>query len=60
MANPVFSRASLSDVRVIMMIMCALVVELPCKVVMGHMLALKCLFARCVWVPVVTSCLVWH
>jgi hypothetical protein len=28
--NPTFIRVSLSDVKVIMLIMCAIVVELPC------------------------------
>jgi hypothetical protein len=58
MENHAFIGASLSDVRVIMTIMCVIVVELLCQAVMGHVLVLKYLFARRVWVRVGRSCLV--
>jgi hypothetical protein len=58
MENRTFIMVSLSDIRVIMMIMCVLVVEFLCKAVMGHVPILEWLFARCTWVPMGRSCLV--
>jgi hypothetical protein len=47
MVNPAFIMVILSDVRVIMVIMCVLVVELICQEVTGWIPVLECLFARC-------------
>jgi hypothetical protein len=43
MENPAFNVVSLYDVRVIMVIMRVLMVEMPCQVMTGRILALKCL-----------------
>jgi hypothetical protein len=43
MEIPAFIGASLSDVKVIMMIMCVLVVELLCQTVTGRIPVLECL-----------------
>jgi hypothetical protein len=43
MENPAFIRVSLSDVRVIMVIMCVLNVELLCQEVMGRVPIFDCL-----------------
>jgi hypothetical protein len=43
MKNPTFIGASLSDVRAIMVIMCVLVVELLCQMMMGRVPVLECL-----------------
>jgi hypothetical protein len=40
-----FTRVNLSDIRVIMEIMCVLVVELLCQAMMGHILVLKYLLS---------------
>jgi hypothetical protein len=58
MENRTFIEVSLSDVRVIMTIMCVLVVEFLYKTVMGHVPILEWLFARHTWVPMGRSCLV--
>jgi hypothetical protein len=60
MENPVFTRANLFDVKVIMAIMHVLMEELLCQPVMGWVLVLECLFIRCVWVPVVMFYHAWH
>jgi hypothetical protein len=57
MEKSAFIGVRLSNVRVIMVIMCVLMVELPCHAVKRRIPVLKCLFARCAWVPVVRSCL---
>jgi hypothetical protein len=57
MKKPAFTRASLSDVRVIILIIRVLVEELLCQSVIGWILVLECLFVRCAWAPAVTSCL---
>jgi hypothetical protein len=43
MENPVFTRESLFDIRVIMTIVHVLVVELLCQAVTGWVLVLECL-----------------
>jgi hypothetical protein len=57
MENPAFVGLSLSNAIVIMVIMCVLMVELPCHAVKRQIPVLECLFARCAWAPVVRSCL---
>jgi hypothetical protein len=49
---------TLSDVRVIMMIMCVLVVELLCQAMMGWVPTLECLLPGafgCMWLRIVLS-----
>jgi hypothetical protein len=51
-------RASLSHVRVIMMIMCILMMELLCQVVTGRIAALECLLlgmCGCLWLCLILS-----
>jgi hypothetical protein len=48
MMDRIFYGVSLSNVRVIMTIMCVLSVEL-CQVVMGQILALKCVLLGTCW-----------
>jgi hypothetical protein len=58
MGKPALSgggRGFLSGARVLMMIMCVIMEELLCQGVMGWIPVLECPFARCAWVPVVTS-----
>jgi hypothetical protein len=43
--KPTFTEVSLSDLRVIMMIMCVFVEELLCQAVMGQILVLKYLLS---------------
>jgi hypothetical protein len=45
MEKPTFTGANLSNVRVIMVIMCVLVEELLCQAVTGWILVLKCLLS---------------
>jgi hypothetical protein len=45
MENPAFTKASLSDVKVIMTIMHVLVVELLCQAITGRIPILKCLLS---------------
>jgi hypothetical protein len=45
MEKPAFTRESLSDVRVIMVIMCVLVEDLICQVVTGRISVLKYLMS---------------
>jgi hypothetical protein len=47
MENPAFTGPSLSDITLMMVIMCVLVVELLCQAVTG---STRVLVARCVWV----------
>jgi hypothetical protein len=55
-------QVSLSDVRVIMIIICVLVVELLCQVVMGRISALECLLPDAhahLWLHLVMSGIEW-
>jgi hypothetical protein len=45
MGKSTFTRARLSNVRVIMAIMCVLMMELLCQAVMGHISVLKYLLS---------------
>jgi hypothetical protein len=60
MKKPTFTRAILSDVRVIMVIMRVLVGELLCQEVMGAESSTRVRIVRCTWSSVVTSSHVWH
>jgi hypothetical protein len=61
--NPTLIRASLSDVKVIMMVMRGHVVKLLCEAVMGWVLVLKCLLLGahgCLWLRLVLSGIKWY
>jgi hypothetical protein len=60
MEKPAFTRASLSDVRVIMVIMRVPVDELLCQAATRWIPILECLFVRSVWASVATSCHARH
>jgi hypothetical protein len=53
---PTGEGGGLSDATMIMMIMCVLVEELLHQGMTGWIPVLNCLFIRCAWVPVATSC----
>jgi hypothetical protein len=55
MEKPAFTRANLSDVRVIMAILRVLMEELLCQVVTGWVLVLRCL-----WLCPVMPDIKWH
>jgi hypothetical protein len=50
-----FTKANLSDVRVIMEIMHVLMEESLSQAVLERISVCECLFVKCVWVPTVTS-----
>jgi hypothetical protein len=56
MEKPAFTKANLSNVRDITVIMCVPVEELPCQGVTGWIPVLKSTFVRCSWAPLATSC----
>jgi hypothetical protein len=60
MGNPAPIRGSLSDISVIMAIMCVLVEDMTCQVVTGQILVFKCLFVRSAWVLLAISCHARH
>jgi hypothetical protein len=63
MENLTFTRASLSDVTEIMMIMCVLVEDLLCQAVTGQIPVLKCLMSGvcgCLWLRPVLPSIKWH
>jgi hypothetical protein len=63
MENPTFIGVSLSDVKVIMVIMRVLMEELPCQAVMGHIPILECLLSGTrglLWLRLVLPGIKWH
>jgi hypothetical protein len=63
MENPAFIGVILSNVRMIMTIMCVLVKELLCQAVMRHVSVLKCLLSGArehLWLRHVMSGIKWH
>jgi DMSO/TMAO reductase YedYZ heme-binding membrane subunit len=63
MENPTFTRVSLSDVRVIMVIMRILVEELLYQAVMRRIPVLECLLSgshRCLWLRPILPSIKWH
>jgi hypothetical protein len=63
MEKPAFTRVNLSDSRVIMAIMCVLVEESLCHMVMGHILVLEYLLlgaCGCLYLRHVMPCIKWH
>jgi hypothetical protein len=63
MENPAFTRASLSNVRDIMMIIHVLVEELLCQTVMGRIPTLECLLSGTrgrLWLRPILPSIKWH